>query len=263
MNLPLTVGVLARKESQLLYNEFLKLTFVSEKHMTGGSRQQVRLHQLCRALKEADPDIIDIIQFGSSVYAPDLARDIDLLITTHSKKDEDLYWDVFSELDVGVDVLVRTPGQPMGQDIATSVRLMGKVLIGDGETLKEAEAYMSVPTFDRARKSLETADTNLTAAQKSKDEILQDEYYKLAFNRLFDSARLAVMAFLNTENSRWGQLRKALPKPYNEQFRRIINTLHIQYSYDGNYPKDDPNGAFVQWRQKVERFIESLEQKAN
>ncbi len=231
--------------------------------MTSQPTIQLHLQRLCRALKEADPDIIDIIQFGSSVYAPDLARDIDLLITTHSKKNEDLYWEAFDDLEVGVDVIVRTPGQHMGKDIAASVWLMGKVLLGDGETLKEAEAYMAVPTFERARKSLETADTNLAAAQKSKDEILKDEHYKVAFNRLFDSARLAVMAFLNTENSRWGQLRKALPKPFNEQFRQIVNTLHIQYSYDGNYPKDDPDGAFMQWRQEVEQFIDKLEQKVN
>ncbi|MFQ5825219.1 MAG: hypothetical protein ACE5JB_14315 [bacterium] len=58
-------------------------------------------------LKQADPDIIDIIQFGSSVYAPDLARDIDFLITTQSQKDDDLYLDAFDDLDIGVDVIVR------------------------------------------------------------------------------------------------------------------------------------------------------------
>ena len=227
--------------------------------MTSPSKCQIQLRKLCRALKQADPDIIDIIQFGSSVYAPDLARDIDLLITTGSKKDEDLYWDAFDDMDVGVDVIVRTPGQPMGQDIATSLRLMGNVLIGNGQTLKEAEAYMAVPTFDRARMGLESADSILALAQKSKKEILKDEFYKVAFNRLFDAARNAVMAFLDTENSRWGQLRKALPNPYNEQFRRIINTLHIQYSYDGNYPKHDPDGAYAQWKQEVEQFIQKLE----
>ncbi|MFQ5865058.1 MAG: hypothetical protein ACE5IW_07505 [bacterium] len=227
--------------------------------MTNIQKIQTHLRQLCRALKEADPDIVDIIQFGSSVYAPDLARDIDLLITTQSKKDEDLYGDAFDDLEVGVDVIVRTPGQPMGNDIATSVRLMGEVLIGNGETLKEAEAYMAVPTFERARESLETADSILGLAQKSENEIRRDEFYKVAFNRLFDAARNAVRAYLNTENSRWGQLRRDPPKPFNEQFRRIVTTLHIQYSYDGNYPKDDPDGAFRQWRGEIEQFMRDLE----
>jgi hypothetical protein len=42
------------------------------------------------------------------------------------------------------------------------------------------------------------------------------------------------MAYLNTDNARWGQLRHLLPPPYDQEFRRIINTLHIQYGYDGN-----------------------------
>lgn len=37
------------------------------------------------ALLQADPDIQGIIQFGSSVYAPDLALDIDLLVTIAAK----------------------------------------------------------------------------------------------------------------------------------------------------------------------------------
>ncbi len=224
-------------------------------------KRQTKLRQLCQKLQAADLDIVDIIQFGSSVYAPDLARDVDLLITTRSKKDDDLYWDAFDDLDIGVDVIVRTPGQFMGKDIAASVRLLGEVLLGNGQTLKEAEGFMAAPTFDRARKCLETADKNLADAQKSKNDVLRDEFYKIAFDRLFDAARNAVMAFLNTETSRWGELKKALTKPYNEQFRRFIQTLHIQYSYDGNYPKDNPDESYRQWRKEVEGFIQSLEKK--
>ncbi|MDZ7290517.1 MAG: hypothetical protein ONB44_02970 [candidate division KSB1 bacterium] len=223
-------------------------------------QRQARLRQLCEALKESDADLIDVIQFGSSVYAPDLARDVDLLVTTRSQKDENLYWDIFSDMDIGVDVMVRTPGQPMGKDIAASVRLMGNLLYGDGQTLKEAEAYMAVPTFERARVTLETADATLVLAQQSVKIIAKDEFYKAAYDRLFDAARYAVMAFLNTDNSRWGQLRQALPQPFDQAFRRIINTLHIQYSYDGNYPQNDPDGAFMKWRREVEQFIQSLEQ---
>jgi len=223
-------------------------------------QRQAQLRQLCESLKKTDADLVDVIQFGSSVYAPDLARDVDLLVTTRAKEKEDYYGDTFAHLDLGADVIVRTPGQPMGRDIATSIRLMGNLLCGNGQTFKEAEAYMAVPTFDRARKNLQTADTNLSSAQQNSDPVLKDEYYRIAYDRLFDAARNAVMAFLNTDNSRWGQLRQALPSPFDQEFRRIINTLHIQYSYDGNYPQNDPDGAFAQWRREVEQFIQKLEQ---
>lgn len=227
--------------------------------MSALQQRQEQLKQRCLALKEADADLIDVIQFGSSIYAPDLARDIDLLVTTREKKDDDLYWDIFSDLDLGVDVLVRTPEQPMGRDIAANVWLLGNMLYGNGETLKTAEVFMEIPTYERARKSLQTADSNLASAHQAKDPLLRDEYYRIAYDRLFDASRYAAMAFLSTDNSRWGQLRHALPAPFNERFRGFINKLHIQYSYDGNYPQADPDSAFAQGRREVEQFIADLE----
>jgi hypothetical protein len=227
--------------------------------MSPVDKRQNQLRKICQSLKAADADIVDIIQFGSSVYAPDLARDVDLLITTRNKKDEDLYLDAFLELDIGVDVIVRTPGQVMGKDIAASVFLLGKVLLGNGQTMKEAEGFMAAPTFERARLALESADEILALTKKRKKKSLQHEFYCAAFKRLFDAARNAVMAYLNTENSRWGQLRKELPQPFDEQFRKIARTLHIQYSYDGNYPKDRADDEFKDWRQVVVNFIDELE----
>ena len=40
-----------------------------------------------KKLLDYDPDIIEIVQFGSSVYAPEQAKDIDLLIITKKPKD--------------------------------------------------------------------------------------------------------------------------------------------------------------------------------
>lgn len=119
---------------------------------------------------------------------------------------------------------------------------------------------MAAPTFDRACLTLKTADTILAAAQQTTHVIERDEFYKVSYDRLFDAARYAVMAYLNTDNARWDQLRHLLPAPFDQEFRRIINTLHIQYSYDGNYPQHDPDGAFAKWRQTVEQFIQKLEQ---
>ena len=150
-------------------------------------QRQTQLRHLCESLKKADADLIDIIQFGSSVYAPDLARDIDLLVTTRSKEKEELYWDTFANLDLGADVIVRTPSQLMGKDIAASIRLMGNLLCGDGQTFKEVEDYRAAPTYDRARIVLEIAGANLASAQQAQKVIAKDEYYKVAYDRLFDA----------------------------------------------------------------------------
>lgn len=43
-----------------------------------------------RKLLEYDPEIVEIVQFGSSVYAPEHARDLDLPIITGSIRERDL-----------------------------------------------------------------------------------------------------------------------------------------------------------------------------
>lgn len=67
------------------------------------------------------------------------------------------------------------------------------------------------------------------------------------------------MTALAADDSRWGKLRRTLPKPFSERFRQIISTLHITYSYDGNYPKDQVDEEFYHWQNKVSQFIQDLE----
>lgn len=45
------------------------------------------MEELCRRLVKYDGDIVEIIQFGSSVYAPEYSRDVDLLVITRRAKD--------------------------------------------------------------------------------------------------------------------------------------------------------------------------------
>ena len=220
-----------------------------------------QLEALCQALLHADLDIQEIIQFGSSVYAPDLALDLDLLVTTTAKKDDDAYWDAVADWPLSVDVMVREPGEPIGGWIALGVCAAHRVLHGNGETLKEARIAMAIPTYDEARKVITVADHHLEDARGSVDDFFQDRYYRTAFNALFDAARSAAMAYLATEETRWGELRRGLPKPLSGRFREIANVLHIAYFYRGDYPRQDAEGEFRRWRDRVSRFIEALERE--
>ena len=57
-------------------------------------------------LLKRDPSIVEIVQFGSSVYAPDLSRDVDLLVISRGPKDYDVYLDaVESALRVAQRIL--------------------------------------------------------------------------------------------------------------------------------------------------------------
>jgi len=219
---------------------------------------QIDLEEICRALSDADGDIRDIILFGSYVYAPSLARDVDLLITTNNRKDYQIYLDAVADFPVNVDIIVREPGERIGDDIARSIKALGQVLTGSGETLEEVtERYML--SFDQVRELFIIADESQRNAQEEENPFLKDRRYRNSFNELFDVARDAVMVYLASSETRWGQLRHALPKPFDNRFRQIIDTLHISYFYNGEYPKENPDKEYKRWRDVIERFVIDLE----
>jgi predicted nucleotidyltransferase len=220
------------------------------------------LDNLCETLRAADADIRDIILFGSFAYAPSLARDIDLVVTTTKRKDYGVYLDAVADFPINVDVIARQPGEAIGDRIAWGIKAVGQVLAGDGQTLEEV-MEVPAPTFENVRQLFVRADENWESAKQEQNPFLKDDKYRDSFNKLFDIARNAAMAYLNSEQTRWGQLRRALPQPFSERFREIIDTLHINYGYDGNYPIDDVDEEFRRCRNLVEQFVDDLEQAAS
>jgi hypothetical protein len=75
------------------------------------------LREVCRRLLEHDPDIVEIAQFGSSVYAPELARDVDLIVVTRQVKGYEGYLDA-----------ANPEGAPFSADV---------VVLGVGDRLRE------------------------------------------------------------------------------------------------------------------------------
>jgi len=49
-----------------------------------------------------------------------------------------------------------------------------------------------------------------------------------------------------------------LPQPYRNEFEEFINTLHVDYFYNGNYPENYEE-AFEKRHEKVEDFVRRLE----
>lgn len=217
---------------------------------------------LVKKLRAADPDIVEILQFGSSVYAPRLARDVDLLITTRAKKRIERYWDAAESWGGAVDVLVRKPGQRIAPHIALAVLACSHALYGDGLTRREAKKFIGVPTYDDARMYLDMADHQLTQTRHAKNARYRDAYYRAAFDFLFDAARNAAMTFLATTENKWGKLPNRLPAPFGKQFREFISVLHVQFKYEGKYPHDHADEIFAEWRNKVNAFIDGLERAA-
>jgi hypothetical protein len=222
--------------------------------------QRQPFQRLVRALRARDPDIIEIVQFGSSVYAPRHARDVDVFVLTRAKKEYAVYLDATTGYRRNIDIVVAEPGERIGADIALALVTFSKTLYGNGKTRKEAMNSMAVPTFERARKYVLMADEQISKALEESTRDFRDARYRLAFDLLFDAARYAAMTFLALdEQTRWSELPRQLPTPFNKQFRELISFLHVQFNYQGTYPRDRADETFQEWRAKVSAFIDALE----
>ena len=219
------------------------------------------LKVVCGNLLKRDPDIVEIIQFGSSVYAPEFSRDIDLLVISRDPKDYDVYLGAVDEVNppFNVDVVVIKLGQELREEFIRGVLGAFNILYGNGKYILEYAKRLGNPTFEEARVALRAARDYLELALRTSDELLRDRHFREAFNSLFHAARIAAMTYLSTEVARWGLLRRMLPEPYNKQFREFNNVLHIKYFYNGEYPKDRVEEEFNKWYRMIEEFIRSLE----
>lgn len=214
--------------------------------------------KLVGALRGVDPEIRAIVLFGSAVYAPDLAQDLDVLVISKEPKQPSDYWDATKDLPLPVDVIPAKEGKPLKGPVLWGVRAFGVLLWGDVETVREV-ITMDAPTFDDGRLRFFHAERHLTQAQQANDPRIAEGFYRDAFNALFDAARIAVQAFLSTDETRWGILASRLPPDLEQRFRAIINRLHVDFFYRGDFPPDDPSSEFAYWRQVIAQFIDDLE----
>ena len=221
------------------------------------------LEAVCERLLKHDPDIVEIVQFGSSVYAPKLSRDVDLLVISKDPKDYDEYLDAVDEVNppFNVDVIVVKPGQELREELIRGVLGAFNILHGSRRYILEYAKRLGDPTFEEAKVTLRAARDYLELALRTSDTLLRDRHFRQAFDSLFHAARIAAMTYLSTEVARWGVLRKMLPEPYDRQFREFINVLHIKYLYDGKYPKDRVKEEFDKWYGMIEEFVKSLEHR--
>ena len=221
------------------------------------------LKTICERLLERDPGIVEIVQFGSSVYAPDLSRDVDLLVISRDPKDYDAYLDAVDEADppFNVDVVVIKLGQELREELIRGVLGAFNVLYGDGRYVLEYAKKLGDPTFKEARSALRVARRILKLALGTGDPLDRDGLFRGAFDSLFHAARIAAMTYLSTGVARWGLLRRMPPEPYNRRFREFIDVLQIKYFYNGEYPRDRVEEEFDKWYRTVEEFINSLERE--
>jgi len=214
---------------------------------------------ICKRLVGYDKDIVEIIQFGSSVYAPEHARDLDLLVITKNKKEYGGYLDSLESLNLpfDVDVVVKGEDEELRGDFACQISGAFEVLYGEGKYLSKMTRNFD-PSFEEAYAVLRKAKRDMDSVRELEGKEDREWSIRVAFNGLFHAARVAAMSYLAIENSRWGRLKRRLLSPYKEEFESFINDLHIDYFYNGNYPANYEE-EFEKWYKRVEDFIRRLE----
>lgn len=219
-----------------------------------------QLQAICDRLIQYDPQIVEIIQFGSSVYAPRYARDLDMLVFTKARKRIG-YTNVVDELDLShdVDVVVYPMNRKLTKSLAIGVLGAHRVLHGSGAYLRGA-VDMDNPTYEEAWATLETAETYLRVADETENKWTKDRHIRDAFNALFHASRIASMTYLSLEEGGWGKVKRGLSRSYRAEFEEHIDVLHVKYFYDGDYPKGNVGEEFRHWAEKVKDYVERLEE---
>lgn len=211
--------------------------------------------EICKHLLKYDPGIVEIVQFGSSIYASEYARDVDLLVITKRKKEYGGYLDCLDDLPFDMDVVVKE----VGERLRRAYNILGAfgILYGDGGYLKAMTKDLD-SGFEEARAALKVAERYMKDAREEKEEEVKEIHIRNCFNSLFHAARIAAMVYLATGNARWGKIKRRLPRHYRDEFEAFINVLHIDYFYNGNYPESYEE-EFEKWHKKVEEFVMKIE----
>jgi len=176
-----------------------------------------------KKLLDYDPDIIEIVQFGSSVYAPGQAKDIDLLIITKKPKDYYGYLDAVesTEPPMGIDVIIVKPNTKLREELLRGIIASSKIVYGDGKHVLELAKNLGDPTFDEAKAALRVAYRLLKLTLETVDPLEKDRLIREAFNTLFHAARIAAMTYLSTEVARWGIIGKNYQNPIKKHLRNL------------------------------------------
>ena len=222
------------------------------------------LEKICRKLLEYDSNIVEIIQFGSSIHSPKYARDIDILVFTKRAKNYGGYIDAIYSVDIpfNIDLVVIELGKKLREEFLRGVLVSHKILYGSGKYLYKYVENLGDPSYEEAKSALIAARDYIELAEKYSNPLLRDRHAREAYNTLFHAARIAAMTYLSINISRWGLIRRYLPEPYKSEFEKYINILHIEYFYNGNYPKNKIKEEFEKWYKKIEKFIQELEQRS-
>lgn len=218
---------------------------------------------VCVALRRLDRDIRRIILIGSSVYRPETARDLDLIVVSANPLAPSEYMAAAEQAvpaGIPIDVVSFLGGCPFG--LLRLEVVSGEPLFDDGG-LSVREETATLSDFQEARSRLTTVETMMKMAEiQQGDQAIR--FAQEAFQALFSAARIGAMALLGMTEHRWGAARRQLPQPLRSQFSAIIDNCHLPYGYEARFPskQGEVRALLDRWSGEVAAFIAATERAA-
>lgn len=218
-----------------------------------------RIDALCRSLRSCDGRLHAVLLLGSGIYAPSLARDLDLLLVSAAPRRlasyEGALYGTLQDMPAP-DLLVRhNDDRPGAMRLAIA---SGKVLWRrPGDVPLLSAAAVTSADFTDARQRLDVAGALLsTGGCRSGDFALR--FAQEAFDTLFLAARAAVMAFLAS------RVRRRLPARLRQNFEPLTEICHVRYGCEGRLPAgvEAIAAEFARWNGRARELILDAESAA-
>jgi|GEM_PF-3726512 len=200
---------------------------------------------LCRVLRCCDGNLSAVLLVGSGVYAPRLARDLDLVLASAAPRRAAVYESALHgvlEDKPAADILVRHaddgPG-PLRLAIAS-----GSVLWRRTADVPLLSAASVTPAdFVDARCRLDLAGTLMESGSHASGDFAA-RFAQQAFETLFLASRTAVLAFLGS------RVRRRLPVDLRGRFEALTAVCHVRYGCEARLPAGRAviDAEFARWR---------------
>ncbi|MGC9202703.1 MAG: hypothetical protein ACP5HX_08565 [Thermoproteota archaeon] len=219
------------------------------------------LKRICNNLISYDKEIVEIVQFESSAYAPQYSKGFDLLVVTKKIKDYKGYLNAINSEDIKLNVIALEVGQKPKEELLKSILGSFNILYGDGRYLLEWIKTIKGLTFEEAKSSLKVASLLINLASETSNPLDKDLLIREAFESIFYASRIALLTFLSTEINMLGSVEKDSLELYRAKFNDFVEVLHVKYYCNGDYPKERVVEEFNLWINSVEKYVNELEFK--
>ncbi len=203
---------------------------------------------------ESDSNVLEAILYGSSVYRPETARDIDIGIVV---RNEEVFNRKYRQkIHPAISYVIHEIPLDLYKERCLSYKTTG-ILLKDSGILKEyCKRIDGIMDLELFLTEMELAEDYLNMALNgNKNEIYKRKTIATAFNNLHHAAMTVIQIEGHTSTKQWGMLKSYLTRKQHLEFDNIVDACHKKNGYyKDNLDRDYVLGLFHEWKDRVAEF---------